>query len=83
VDAFQTHQGPNRGIRPGWSKGEAMTKLRDPERCPKCNRRGIVIDSRKRKGGYRTRRHRCGPCKVTWPSYQTTIDPRRIQEDRW
>ncbi len=58
-----------------------MTKLRDPERCRICGRRGRVIDSRVRTGGYRRRKHRCSTCKVTWPSFQTTIDPRHVYLD--
>lgn len=54
-----------------------MTKLRDPEICPTCHRKGRVIDSRRRVG-YRRRVHRCGSCKVTWESFQSTINPRRV-----
>lgn len=55
-----------------------MTKLRDPENCPKCGKKARVVESKKRRSGYRRRLHRCGECRVSWPSFQTTIDPRRI-----
>lgn len=58
-----------------------MTKLRDPETCPKCSSDGEVIDSRKRTG-YRRRVHRCEnpACRHRWTSYQTTLNPRYIRE---
>lgn len=55
-----------------------MTKLRDYEVCPNCRKKGRVIDSKKRRAGYRRRLHRCGACRISWPSYQSTIDPRRV-----
>jgi hypothetical protein len=55
-----------------------MTKLRDPEICPSCQKKGCVIESKKRVG-YRRRVHRCGRCKVQWESFQSTINPRRVR----
>ena len=68
-----------------------MVKLPDPERCPFCKKRGIVVDTRMvhrqgrgiAKSGaglcYRRRRHQCATCKTRWNSYQTTIDPAKIK----
>jgi len=55
-----------------------MTRLRDPEKCPKCGDKGRVVESKIRRQGYRRRVHRCGTCKVSWRSYQTVINPRYI-----
>jgi hypothetical protein len=58
-----------------------MTKLSDPEKCPKCSSKGEVIDSRKRQG-YRRRVHRCDNpnCRTRWWSFQTTVDPRNLRD---
>jgi hypothetical protein len=56
-------------------------KLRDPEHCPK-GHRGIVIDSRRRRQGFRRRLHFCSRCQVTWESFQTLIDPRHVYLSR-
>jgi transcriptional regulator NrdR family protein len=68
-----------------------MVKLPDPERCPMCQKRGELIDSRmvSRRGRgvmkngaglcYRRRRHKCKTCKVRWNSYQTTLNPNKIK----
>lgn len=55
-----------------------MTKLRDYELCPKCSQKGRIVDSKKRRAGYRRRVHRCGKCRVSWPSFQSTLDPKRV-----
>jgi hypothetical protein len=55
-----------------------VTRLHDPERCPRCQQKGRVIESKVRRRGYRRRVHRCAACKVRWRSYQTVIDPRRL-----
>lgn len=54
-----------------------MTK-RDPECCAKCGKKARVIESKKRIG-YRRRVHRCAECKVTWNTYQSTINPRLVK----
>jgi len=59
-----------------WSLGETV-KLRDPDKCPR-GHRGKVVDSRKRKSGFRRRLHHCEECGLTWASFQTIIDPRRL-----
>lgn len=55
-------------------------KLRDPEECPQCHAVGRfrVIDSRRRKKGYRRRVHRCRECGRKWEAFLTTIDPKTI-----
>lgn len=50
-------------------------EMRDPDRCPKCKKRGGVIDSRNAGRGYRRRRHVCAKCKRRWTSWQTLLNP--------
>lgn len=65
-------------------------RLRDPERCPRCQGRSYVVNSRRvvsvTVGTYRWRRHRCrnANCltesgkRTVWRSYDSTINPTRI-----
>ena len=62
------------GVESKTALPEKLPKLPDPARCPKCHRRGRVVDARERKG-YIRRRHRCVPCRIYWLSYQTVVHP--------
>lgn len=69
-----------------------MVKLPDPQLCPRCKRKGVVVESRmvNRLGKgkhakvgagacYRRRRRRCAVCKLRWTSFETTINPMRLK----
>lgn len=59
--------------------------LRDIDSCPNptCGavNRYRVVDSRKRKAGYRRRVYRCRECDTEWPVFVSTIDPMRTTSD--
>jgi uncharacterized Zn finger protein len=62
--------------------GDGRMRLKDPDTCPSCGAVGRfrVIESRRRRAGYRRRVHRCRECGTRWPAFVTMIDPRRAWE---
>lgn len=52
--------------------------LRDPDRCPfGCAAPSDLMETRKRHG-FVTRKRKCLSCQHRWKTYETIIDPRRI-----
>jgi len=52
--------------------------LRDPDVC-RCGSTQTRVVKKRRKAGFHIRQHRCLCCGQSWLSYETLIDPRRIQ----
>lgn len=57
-------------------------KLKDPEECPHCRTVGRfrVVDSRRRRRGFRRKVHRCKECGQRWSVFLSVIDPERAWE---
>jgi hypothetical protein len=55
--------------------------LRYPDVCPDCGRRGVVVNTRRRRG-YIWRRHECQDERhERWTSYQHLISPAEIDPE--
>lgn len=50
-----------------------MGSLHDPERCPNCQGRGRVVESR-HEGNYRRRRKKCDVCAFSWSTYESVLN---------
>lgn len=77
----RTGEGERRRLfRPGGRRKEDLP-LRDPDVCPRHPMvKGTLVDSERRQGCY-VRRHACPTpgCAERWNSFQTLIDPYRIE----
>ena len=55
-----------------------MTRLRDPEHCPKCGKDSRVINTRAGTMA-RKRRRECLTCAHRWNTFESLIDPEAIR----
>ncbi len=57
-----------------------MINLPNPELCRRCGARGVILNTRTRRG-FKCRRYECRDCTPPhrWSTYETLINPRFIQ----